>query len=181
MPTAAPAVGQDGAGNRPLPPLLRAAANGLTFRRITDADMGFLSALYAAGRAEEVAPLPWSAAEKAAFLAAQFEAQHTHYMAHYPDADWLIAERGGVPIGRLYLERWPSEIRVIDIALMPEARGQGLGRALMEDVIAIAGADGLGVGIHVEKNNPAMRLYERLGFTPREDKGVYWLMRRDAG
>jgi len=180
MPTSAPAAGK-AADARALPPLPRAAANGLRFRRITDADMAFLCALYAAGRAEEVAPLPWTEAEKATFLAAQFDAQHAHYMQHYPDADWLIAERDGMPVGRLYLERWPSEIRVIDIALMPDTRGQGLGGAMMEDVIALAGADGLGVGIHVEKNNPAMRLYERLGFTPREDKGVYWLMRRDVG
>ncbi|WP_375565671.1 GNAT family N-acetyltransferase [Oceaniradius stylonematis] len=179
MPTHAPAAGGAPAA-RTLPHLPRAAANGLAFRRIADADMGFLSALYAATRAEEVAPLPWSDAQKAAFLDQQFQAQHAHYMEHYPDADWLIAERGGAPAGRLYLERWPSEIRVIDIALMPDVRGQGLGRAMMEDVISLAGAGGLGVGIHVEKNNPAMRLYERLGFTPREDKGVYWLMRREA-
>lgn len=162
---------------RPLPALPRAMARGLRFRPVEAADMGFLSALYAAGRAEEVAPLPWTAAQKAAFLAAQFDAQHAHYMAHYPDAHWLIAERDGAPVGRLYLERWPSEIRVIDIALTPDARGLGLGTAMMDDVMTLAAADGLAVGIHVEHTNRARRLYERLGFRQVADQGVYALMR----
>lgn len=148
---------------------------------MAEADLPFLSALYASTRADELAPVPWSEAEKAAFLAQQFHAQHVHYMAHYPDAHWLIVERSGASVGRLYLEWWPSEIRIIDIALMPECRGAGLGRALLEDVMALAGKDGLAVGIHVEKTNPAMSLYRRLGFEVVEDKGVYDLLvwRRD--
>lgn len=161
---------------RPLPVLPRAAARGLAFRRMNEDDLPFLGSLYASTRTEELAPLPWSAEEKRAFLEQQFRAQHAHYMQHYPDADWLVVEREGAPVGRLYLERWPSEIRIIDIALMPGARGTGLGRAMLEDVQALAARDGLGVGIHVEHNNPAMRLYLRLGFSRREDKGVYHLM-----
>ncbi|WP_349359169.1 GNAT family N-acetyltransferase [Stappia sp.] len=167
------------AADRPIPTLPRAKRRGLVLRRIAESDLPFLAALYASTRAEEVAPLPWSADEKTAFLDMQFHAQHAHYMQHYPDADWLVVEQAGTSVGRLYLERWPSEIRVIDIALLPDARGNGLGRAMMEDVMALARADGLGVGIHVEYNNPAMRLYSRLGFTKREDKGVYHLMRWD--
>ncbi|WP_156884492.1 GNAT family N-acetyltransferase [Stappia stellulata] len=162
-----------------LPELARAARRGLSFRRIAEADLPFLAALYASTRREEVAPLPWSDAEKTAFLDMQFQAQHAHYMQHYPDADWLVVERGGIAIGRLYLERWPSEIRIIDIALMPESRGRGYGDAMLRDVMDLAGRKRLGVGIHVEHNNPAMRLYRRLGFTKREDKGVYHLLRWD--
>ncbi|SDU48330.1 GNAT family N-acetyltransferase [Stappia sp. ES.058] len=167
------------AGNE-LPRLARATRRGLSFRRIGESDLPFLAALYASTRREEVAPLPWSEAEKAAFLEMQFQAQHTHYMQHYPDADWLVVERDGIAIGRLYLERWPSEIRIIDIALMPESRGEGYGTAMLRDVMALAKHANLGVGIHVEHNNPAMRLYTRLGFTKREDKGVYHLMRWNA-
>ena len=165
------------AAGRNLPDFARAARRGLCFRRIGEADLPFLAALYASTRQEELAPLPWSAAEKAAFLQMQFQAQHAHYMQHYPDADWLIVEQQGDAIGRLYLETWPSEIRIIDIALMPEARGHGLGQAILEDVQALAAENGLGVGTHVEHNNPAMSLYRRLGFAKREDKGVYHLLR----
>ncbi|WP_417767958.1 GNAT family N-acetyltransferase [Stappia sp.] len=165
---------------RPLPVLPRATARGLVLRRMNADDLSFLSDLYASTRVGELAPLPWSAEEKRAFLEQQFRAQHAHYMQHYPDADWLVIERDGQPVGRLYLERWPSEIRIIDIALMPDARGAGLGQAVLEDVQALAAREELGVGIHVEHNNPAMRLYLRLGFSKREDKGVYHLMRWDA-
>lgn len=175
-----PAAGRPETRASGVPALPRAEARGMAFRPMADDDLPFLAGLYAAGRADEVAPLPWTDAEKAAFLDMQFRAQHAHYIEHYPDARWLIVEHEGARVGRLYLERWPSEMRVIDIALMPGARGRGWGRAMMEDVMALAAAGGLGVGIHVEKNNPALRLYERLGFTRRKDKGVYWLMRWDA-
>jgi ribosomal protein S18 acetylase RimI-like enzyme len=165
------------AAGRPLPEFARATRRGLCFRRIGEADLPFLAELYASTRRDELAPLPWSEAEKSAFLQMQFQAQHAHYMQHYPDADWLIVEQTGDAIGRLYLETWPSEIRIIDIALMPEARGAGLGQAMLEDVQALAARTGLGVGIHVEHNNPAMSLYRRLGFAKREDKGVYHLLR----
>src|SRR5438270_11916777 len=92
----------------------------------TDADRDFLQALYGSTRADELALVPWTDAQKAAFIAMQFEAQSTHYATHYYDADFLVIERGGVPIGRLYLYRGETDIRIVDIALAPEARGSGL-------------------------------------------------------
>lgn len=144
---------------------------------MTTGDLGFLSALYASTREPELAPLPWSDEQKATFLDMQFQAQHSHYLENYPDASWLIIELDGKPAGRLYLEFWPSEHRIIDIALMPGVRGQGIGAALLRDVMEEAALAKKAVGIHVEKANPAMRLYKRLGFETVEDKGVYDLLR----
>jgi ribosomal protein S18 acetylase RimI-like enzyme len=155
----------------------RAAGAGLTFRRITDADLPFLAQVYASTRAEELAVTPWSDAQKAAFLDMQFRAQHAHYQQHYPEADWLVTMRGGEDIGRLYIERWPSQHCIIDIALLPPHRARGLGAALLRDLLDEAAAAGKAVTIYVEKNNTAMRLYRRLGFTTEADKGVYDLMR----
>ena len=155
----------------------RAAAVGCSFRRITDTDLPFLAMVYASTRADELAPAPWSDADKAAFLDAQFRAQHAHYQTYYPDADWLIVSHQGAGIGRLYIERWPSQHRIIDIALLPVHRGKGLGEALLRDLMDEAAGVGKAVSIHVEKQNPAMRLYRRLGFVTEEDKGVYDLMR----
>jgi ribosomal protein S18 acetylase RimI-like enzyme len=161
------------------PPLCwpRAARAGLTFRRITDADLPFLARVYASTRAAEVGVTPWSEAQKTAFLDAQFHLQHAHYRKYYPQADWLVTMRDGEDIGRLYLERWPSQHRIIDIAFLPEHRGQGSGEALLRDLMDEAAAAAKDVSIHVEKHNPAMRLYRRLGFVTEEDKGVYDLMR----
>jgi len=79
----------------------------------------------------------------------------------------------GVPAGRLYVDRWPGETRIVDIALLPECRGRGVGRELIERIQA----EGRDVTIHVERFNPAQRLYARLGFVPEEAGPVYLLMR----
>lgn len=158
----------------------RAAAAGCRFRRITDADLPFLARVYASTRADELGSVPWSESEKAAFLDTQFRAQHMHYQAHYPNADWLIVSQQAGDIGRLYIERWPTQHRIIDIALLPEHRGKGIGEALLRDLLDEATGAGKPVSIHVEKFNPAMRLYRSLGFVTAEDKGVYDLMRWSA-
>jgi GNAT superfamily N-acetyltransferase len=156
----------------------RAAGLGLTFRRIGDSDLPFLARVYASTRAEELAGVTsMTEAQKAAFLEAQFHLQHAHYQKYYPQADWLVTMRAGEDIGRLYIERWPSQHRIIDIAFLPEHRGKGFGEPLLRDLMDEAAACRKDVSIHVEKLNPAMRLYRRLGFTTEEDKGVYDLMR----
>lgn len=155
----------------------RAADADLTFRPITDADLPFLARVYASTRTEELAVTPWTEAQKAAFLDMQFQAQHTHYQRTYREADWLVIMRGGEAIGRLYIDRRPREHGIIDIAFLPEHRGHGLGAALLCDLIDEAAAADKAVVIHVEKYNPAMRLYRRLGFKTEADNGVYDLMR----
>jgi ribosomal protein S18 acetylase RimI-like enzyme len=99
-----------------------------------------------------------------------------------PRSDSIGTEQApGEDIGRLYIERWPTQHRIIDIAFLPEHRGKGLGEALLRDLLDEAAAAAKDVSIHVEKLNPAMRLYRRLGFVTEEDKGVYDLMRWMAG
>ncbi|MDN5000405.1 GNAT family N-acetyltransferase [Bradyrhizobium sp. WYCCWR 12677] len=163
-----------------MPDWRRAAEAGLTFRRVTDADLPLLARIYASTRIDELAPVPWSDAEKAAFLDMQFRAQHVHYQQNHPDADWLIIMRSAADIGRLYLERLPDRHCIIDIALLPDHRGRGLGEALLRDLLDEAASAGRDVEIHVEKQNPAMALYRRLGFSTQQDKGVYDLMRWTA-
>lgn len=159
------------------PSLHHAACHGIGFREITDQDKMFLLSLYRSTREAELAQVDWSDEEKQAFCKMQFEAQHSHYQQHYPDALWLMIEQAQAPIGRLYLERWPNEHRIIDIALAPDARGRGIGTDLLRDLQNAAAEDSArGIGIHVEKANPAMALYHRLRFTKREDKGVYDLL-----
>jgi ribosomal protein S18 acetylase RimI-like enzyme len=158
----------------------RAADAGLGFRPIAEADLPLLYRVYASTRAEELAPVPWSEAQKAAFLSIQFQAQHTEYQRNYRNAAWLVILRAGEPVGRLYLDRGDIEHCVIDIAFLPEHRGHGLGAAIMRDLMDEAGRAGKRLSIHVEKFNPALRLYRRLGFQTVEDKGVYDLMHWSA-
>lgn len=158
------------------PPLRAAASHALGYRHYAAADFDFIEALYLSTRDAELMLSGWPEAEKHAFLTQQHRAQHHHYQTYYPNAERLIVERGGTPIGRLYVDTWPLELRIVDISLVLAARGQGIGEAILRDVIAWAADQARGVSIHVEKFNPARRLYHRLGFVVTEDKGVYELM-----
>jgi ribosomal protein S18 acetylase RimI-like enzyme len=147
------------------------------FRPIEDRDREFLLRLYASTRADELAAVDWTDEEKERFLSFQFGAQHDYYHEQFPAARFDLVLVDGEPAGRLYVDRRDDELRLIDIALLPEFRRRGIGGELMGQVLGEARAAGLPVQIHVEQNNPAMRLYDRLGFRRVEDQGVYWLMR----
>jgi len=148
----------------------------VTFRPITDGDLELLYRIYASTREEELSVVPWSDAEKEAFLQQQFHAQHTYYQQQYPAASYQVILLDNQPIGRLYLDRREDEHRIIDIALLTEYRGRGIGGALMQDILDEAATEDKPVRIHVECNNPALHLYHRLGFREIEDQGVYLLM-----
>jgi GNAT superfamily N-acetyltransferase len=149
----------------------------VTLRPATDDDYDFMRQLYAATRAEEMERFPFGDAEKRAFLDQQFAAQFEHYRVHYPTCERNIIERAGVPIGRLWVDEWRDQIRLVDIALMPDARGAGVGSRLLHEVLDRGAKAGKPVTIHVEAFNPALRLYKRLGFEQVDTNGVYLLMR----
>lgn len=146
---------------------------GLCLRPIRDNDLPFLASLYASTRERELEPVPWTEAEKQAFLSFQFNCQHQHYQQHYSGARFDIIERDAEPIGRLYLAPLAGELRIMDIALVPGARRRGIGTRLLQAVLERARSEGSEVTIHVERDNPALALYQRLGFQLREDRGVY--------
>lgn len=147
-----------------------------TLRPIQPADMPFLFDVYASTRAEELARVPWPHEAKREFLTQQFNAQHTHYQREFSRAQFDIIELEGRPIGRLYVDRAPEEIQLIDIALLPEHRNRGVGSHLIGKVLNESRASGLPVHIYVERSNPALRLYQRLGFKELSDTGIYLYM-----
>ena len=80
------------------------------------------------------------------------------------------------PIGRFYVQRRTEEIRIIDIAFLPSYRKMGIGSSLLTQILDEAARNHLPVTIHVERFNPALHLYERLGFRLAEDRGVHYFM-----
>jgi len=148
----------------------------ISLRPITPKDEEFLARVYASSRAEELAITGWPEELKADFCRRQFDAQSAYYAENYPRASFQIIERDGWPIGRLYVARWEKEIRIVDISLLLEARGTGIGTKLLRDLQDEAQAAGKSLTIHVERFNRALGLYQRLGFKQMEDKGVYLLM-----
>jgi GNAT superfamily N-acetyltransferase len=154
------------------------AAPDVALRPATPDDYAFLERVYVSTREEELAPVPWTAEQKRTFLAQQFAAQSAHYAKHYPDASFEVVLVDGEPAGRLIVARWEGEIRIVDVALLPEHRGRGIGAGLIRPLLDEADAAGLKVTINVERMNPAQRLYERLGFAPAAEDGVYVRMER---
>jgi ribosomal protein S18 acetylase RimI-like enzyme len=148
----------------------------LALRTATPADQPLLLQVYASTRAAELATVDWSPEQKATFCEMQFQAQQQHYHQHYPTAEYYVLEHQGEAVGRLYVDSWPSQLRIMDIALLPQWCGQGLGSQCLQQLMQRATAAGQKLTIHVESFNPAMRLYERLGFRVTEDKGVYQFM-----
>ena len=147
---------------------------------VAEDDREFLYRVYASTRADELAAVPWDRAQKEAFLRAQFDAQDRWYHEQYTRVTYDVIAIDGEPAGRLYVRRGDTEIRIVDIALLPEHRGRGVGTSLLRALLAEADAADKRITIHVERTNPALRFYQRLGFSVAEDKGVYLFMQRPA-
>jgi ribosomal protein S18 acetylase RimI-like enzyme len=142
-------------------------------RAIRPEDEEFLCRVYGSTRADELAHLAWTDGEKATFLRSQFAAQHRYYQENYTSTRFDVVLVDGQPAGRLYVARWPEELRVVDIALLPEYRRRGIGTVLLRSLLEEAAACELPLRIHVERFNPALGLYDKLGFRLVEDRGVY--------
>jgi len=153
-------------------------AQRLSLRPFTDEDMPFLLAAYAASRKDEKDLFGWQDAQWEDFISMQFEFQHTQYMRSYcnPSFDIIICDNK--PAGRLYVDRAGTEIRVIDIIIMPEFRRQGIAAHLFAGLISEADVAGIPLSLHVEHNNPIMPYYKRLGFEARADREIYQYMER---
>jgi ribosomal protein S18 acetylase RimI-like enzyme len=147
-------------------------------RPVEEADRPFLIDLYGSTREDELAQVDWDGATKRAFVEQQFAAQDLHYRRNYPGATLDVIEVDGEPAGRLYVFRGEGDIRIMDIALAAPFRGRGIGTSLLRSLIDEADASGRKLSIHVEYDNPARSLYDRLGFRPVGEHGIYLLMER---
>jgi GNAT superfamily N-acetyltransferase len=146
-----------------------------TLRPETDEDLPFLLSVYAGSRAAEMELVPWSAEQKDEFIRSQFGFQRTHYRQHFPEASFDIIVVDHQPAGRLYVRRLTEAIHIVDIALLPQFRGRGLGTAMLCDLHTEAAGRGVPLSIHVERFNPALRLYGRLGFKPVGEPGEVYI------
>jgi ribosomal protein S18 acetylase RimI-like enzyme len=153
----------------------------VSLRPAGDADLEFLFSVYAGTRHGELAVTAWSDEQKEQFLRMQFALQHDYYRRTYLNATFEVILVDNVPAGRLYREERDGDIRIIDIALLPIFRGAGIGSRLMTDILGDADRRGRSVSLHVERNNPVLGYYGRLGFRVGEDRGVYLFMVRPPG
>lgn len=155
----------------PLPPHVE-------LRPVTSADLEFLFQVYASSRDEERELVGWDEAAWEHFLRQQFDFQHAQYQRNYdhPAFDLIVVD--GRPAGRLYVNRQAGDIRVVDIALLRDYRRLGVGGGLLQRLIDEAEREQAGISLHVERSNPILAYYRRLGFQVEADRGVYLFMIR---
>jgi RimJ/RimL family protein N-acetyltransferase len=148
----------------------------ITLREATEADETFLRAVYATTRAQELAAVPWNDEQKAAFVNMQFDAQHNHYHAQFPEASYEVILSGSEPIGRIYILREEDLIRILDVTLLLEHRNAGVGTEVLRDLMLEADQSGKALHIWVEDFNPSTHLFERLGFSKVQQEGFNCLL-----
>lgn len=154
----------------------------IALRPVAGTDEDFLIRVYAGTRANEMELVPWTDQQKHEFLTMQFSAQRADYGRRFPEAEHSIVRLGLRDVGRIWVDRQPEEIRLLDIALLPEDRNKGIGSALLERLIAEARDTATPLRHSVHKTNEAaLRFYERLGFTIVDDVETHNLMEWSGG
>jgi GNAT superfamily N-acetyltransferase len=143
----------------------------ITLRPVSEDDLEFLLDAYAASREIELASVPWDGAMKRQFVEHQFSAQKTHYQEHYPEAVHSIIERGGEPVGRLYLNKTSSQISILDMVVLPSHRRQGIGDHLLTSLKTEADSTCIPIRVFVEEFNPSLQWFMKRDFFVKEENG----------
>lgn len=155
-------------------------SSDIHLRPAEEADLNFLRRLYATTRAEEMTLSGWDRPTIDAFLAQQFDAQHRYYQEHYQGSDFALICHKNLAIGRLYVFRGPTTINLIDISLLPEWRGKGIGTHYLTALVDEADTAKKSMRLFVEPTNPARHLYQRFGFSVNGSNHIYLQMHREA-
>ncbi len=143
-------------------------------RPIANSDDQFLLGLYASTREDELAQAEWAEGQKEMFLRWQFDLQRREYDARFPDAAYNVIFVDQQPAGRIWVGSDEEQIRLLDIALLPQFQNRGVGTALLRRLMEEAARQGKLLRHMVfVLNNDAHRFYERLGFSMIEDLGAY--------
>ena len=136
----------------------------ISFKDVEEKDQEFIEKVYRSTREEELSLTGWPEDQKKRFIIMQSIAQLVDYKRNYKGASYRIILYKNVHAGRLYLWETNGEIWIIDISLLPEFRGKGIGRKILTEIIESSRKKNKTVALHVAFGNPARKLYERLGF-----------------
>lgn len=143
-------------------------------RPVTESDDDFLLTVYASTREDELAQTAWTVDQKRDFLRWQLDLQRREYETRFPDAEYRIIVVDQQPAGRIWVGADKEQIRLLDIALLPEFQNRGVGTILLRRLMDRADNEGKALRHMVfVLNNNADRFYERLGFKKIDDFGAY--------
>jgi ribosomal protein S18 acetylase RimI-like enzyme len=160
---------------------MQAKAMTISLRPFRPDDQEFLYQLYASTRLHEIAGFGWPATQQEMFLRMQFNAQYRSYEVAYGQAEHQIVEQDGKPVGRIMV-LWQKDFALlVDIALLAEHCGRAIGGDLLRELIQQCARKRVPLRLQVLKTNPALRLYQRLGFATTGEDQMYIQMERQPG
>lgn len=143
-------------------------------RPVAESDNDFLLTVYGSTREDELAQTDWTVDQKKVFLRWQLDLQRREYESRFPDGEYRVILVDQQPAGRIWVGADEQQIRLLDIALLPEFQNRGVGTTLLQRLMARANNEGKALRHMVfVLNNNADRFYERLGFKKIEDFGAY--------
>jgi GNAT superfamily N-acetyltransferase len=143
-------------------------------------DEAFLLTVYASTR-DDVKYLPFDDAGKQAFILMQYTAQKNHYAEYYKDAKHYVVIYDGRPAGRYWVDYGKEDIRLVDMSILPEFRGKGIGTVIFKYAFKRSEEMGLPCVLHVMKEHRSIPMYKRLGFRVIGETGVHDKMERPPG
>jgi GNAT superfamily N-acetyltransferase len=148
--------------------------DSLSLRRATSGDDDFILKLYKSSRGDDLRELGWEESRIDEFLTMQYEAHRTFEAGDYPDASDEVIIFEHRPVGRLLVDRREAEIRIADLALLPEYRNRGLGSFLIRNLQKEARTAGRPLRLQVITFSPAINFLERLGFERTSETGSHF-------
>ncbi len=148
-------------------------------RPVEEKDQLFIESVYRSTRERELSLTNWAEPQRQAFIVMQSMAQAAAYQKNYPGAMFQIISFNKKDAGRLYVWENENEIRIIDITLLPSFRGKGIGTYILQELIDRSAAVHKKLSLHAEPDNPALKLYQRMGFVYISNNGRHLYMERD--
>ena len=155
---------------------MKTAEDSTALRPVEETDEAFLLELYKSSRGDDLRGLGWDEDRISEFLEMQYEAQVKFYTTDFPDASDEVVLWKSKPVGRLIVDRRADEIRLVDLALLPDYRNRGFGSQIVRGLQAEAAAQHKPVRLQVIRFNRALELFERLGFVRTSETGTHFQM-----
>ena len=153
----------------------------IAHRPLSEEDVPFVRQLILQMVTDELGAAAWPDALRAPLLEMQCRARSEGIRVNWPDAEQEILLSNGQPAGWAVVARRGDAIHLVDIAIVPELRGQGLGTSRIRELLEESDRTGKPVRLSVTTINPANRLYERLGFRRTGGDEVRHYLERPAG
>jgi ribosomal protein S18 acetylase RimI-like enzyme len=160
-------------------------------RPATADDEPFLRRLIIETLTQELAAWLWPEAIREQLLEMQYRGKRQGIAANYAAAELSVIELSVIeasptdaapqPVGWIVVAPSDTDLHIVEIAVLPESRGKGIGAAALRGVLEVADRRGVPVRLNVTTGNRAVRLYERLGFRRSGGSEVQDFMLREPG